>query len=80
MPSLLQYSNGWGHLIMSIVLLTVGLILILAPTDAATKAIGTGIITGVSSTWLITSTGNIIARQVQQNQQPQQPTQATPHA
>lgn len=61
---------------MSIVLLIVGLILILAPTDGQTKAIGTGLITAVSSTWLITSTGNIIARQVQT--QPPAPTQA-PH-
>ena len=67
MSPLLQYSNGWGHLIMSVVLLAVGLVLVLAPTDGQTKAIGTGIITTVSATWLVTSTGNIVSRQVQKD-------------
>ena len=84
MPSLLQYSNGWGHLIMSIVLLAVGLVLILVPTDTQTKALGVGIITTVAGTWLVTSTGNLVLRQaLNQNQQNQaQPpvTQDTPHA
>lgn len=86
MPSLLQYSNGWGHLIMSIILLVVGLVLILVPTDTQTKALGVGIITTVAGTWLVTSTGNLVLRQALQNQQtppaapPAQPTQETAHA
>jgi hypothetical protein len=53
---------------MSIVLLAVGMVLVLAPTDAQIKAIGTGIITSVSATWLVTSSANIVSRQTQKQQ------------
>jgi len=67
---------------MSIVLLVVGLVLILVPTDPQTRAIGIGIVTSVAGTWLVTSTGNLLVRQTQvqnqiQNQSPSAPTGTT---
>ncbi len=54
MPPLFKYSNGWGHLIMSLVGMAIGLVLILVPqTDAATKGIGVTLIMGVFTSWFV---------------------------
>lgn len=54
MNKILQYSNGWGHLIMSIVFLIVAMLLILFPGTAPDiKGIGVGIIFTVSGAWFI---------------------------
>lgn len=60
---LLQYSNGWGHLIMSVVLCAAGLAMILVPyTDPSIKAAGCGILTSVGGYWMVTSSANAIIR------------------
>ncbi len=56
-PNLLRYSNGWGHLIMSIALLATGIILILI-RDATTTGIGIGLISTVAGYWFISSSAN----------------------
>lgn len=56
-PNLLQYSNGWGHLLMSIALLATGIILILM-RDSSTTAVGIGLITTVAGYWFISSSAN----------------------
>jgi len=56
-PNLLKYSNGWGHLIMSLALLATGIILILM-RDNSTNAVGIGLITTVAGYWFISSSAN----------------------
>lgn len=56
-PNLLKYSNGWGHLLMSIMLLATGIILILI-RDTATTAVGIGLITTVAGYWFVSSSAN----------------------
>lgn len=68
-----EYSNGWGHLIMSVVLCTAGMVLILVPwTDTTTKGIGTGIITMAAGQWLVTSAAKSTIAEVV-HQMPTQP-------
>ena len=73
---MLKYSNSWGHLIMSIALLASGLCLILISGDINIKATGVGLITSVSSLWLVTyAAGSIQSKQqAQQGETPHAPT------
>lgn len=66
MPPILQYSNGWGHLIMSVCTLVVAVILLLQH-DAVLNGIAIGAITTVQGYWFVTSSANTI-KQAQSTQ------------
>jgi hypothetical protein len=67
MNNILKYTNGNGHLVMSIVFGLIGLALILAPTtDAGTKGVGTGLLLTVSGAWFVPGAAKQIAYQVEQ--------------
>jgi hypothetical protein len=54
MNNLLRYSNGVGHLIMSIFMTLIGLSLILIPgINVAAQGVGIGIILAVQAAWFI---------------------------
>lgn len=68
--NILKYSNGFGHLLMSIVCLACGVSLILFENNNPTiQAIGIGLVTTVSGYWFVTSSANAIAQNILQNQQ-----------
>lgn len=68
--NILKYSNGFGHLLMSIICLICGVALVLFENGNATiQAIGIGLITTVSGYWFVTSSANAIAQNILQNQQ-----------
>lgn len=65
--NILKYSNGWGHLIMSIALLAVGLcIMLLSPPNAG---YGIGLITTVVSAWFIPGAAKQVAYEQSKNTQ-----------
>lgn len=66
-PNLLKYSNGWGHVIISVASLAVAVLLLLQ-RDPTLNGVAIGIITTVQGYWFVTSTANTI-RQAQQQQQ-----------
>lgn len=52
--NVLQYSNGWGHLVMSIVFTLAALFLIVFPDlDHTTKGVGVSILLTVVGAWFI---------------------------
>lgn len=54
MNNLLKYSNGVGHLIMSLFVGGAGLALILVPgTDATAKGVGFSLLLTVSGAWFV---------------------------
>lgn len=61
-PNLLKYSNGWGHLIMSLALLATGIILILMH-DSTFSGIGIGLISSVAGYWFVSSSINQAVKQ-----------------
>jgi hypothetical protein len=64
---MLKYSNGWGHLIMSVVIAIIALIMILMPvTDAGTKAVGIGFLTTVVGAWFVPNAAKQVIKQVVQ--------------
>lgn len=68
---MIRYSNGFGHLIMSIIIALCGLTLILWPTtDAATKAIGISLLLTVSGAWFIPGAAKQVAYQIQKQISP----------
>lgn len=82
--NILQYSNGWGHLIMSVFFTLVGLFLIVFPgLDVGTRGIGIGLIATVSAAWFIPGAAKQVAtnvvQQVQETTTPNQPTMDNPH-
>jgi hypothetical protein len=62
--NLLKYSNGWGHLIMSVVSMVTGLLLILLTTGAMTRGIGTGLILTVQGYWFVTASAKQTAAEI----------------
>lgn len=67
---MLKYSNGYGHLIMSVFLGIAGLILIIVPvTDAGMKAIGGGLLLTVSGAWFVPGAAKQMATQIMLQQQ-----------
>jgi UPF0716 family protein affecting phage T7 exclusion len=63
----LTYSNGWGHLIMSVVLVAIGALFILFPgTSSDLHAIGISLVLTVSSAWFIPGAAKAVVAQVQQ--------------
>lgn len=56
-PNILKYSNGWGHLLMSISTQIVAVVLLLQNNPALT-GVATGLLVGVSGYWFISSSAN----------------------
>lgn len=56
-PNLLKYSNGWGHLIMSVSSQIIAVILLLQH-DSTLTGVATGILVAVSGYWFISSSAN----------------------
>lgn len=61
MPNLLQYSNGWGHIIMSVSLLAVSVVMILQH-DPTLEGVGIGLIGTVAGYWFVSSSANAQAK------------------
>ena len=72
MPNLLKYSNGWGHLLMSLSSQLVAVILLLQH-DTTLNGVATGLLVMVNGYWFISSTAN-----VQKHQAPAPPDPAQP--
>lgn len=62
--NILKYTNGRGHLIMSVLLLIVGLALVLFSGDATTKGIGITLILTVQGAWFIPGAAKQVAYEV----------------
>ncbi len=63
--NLIKYTNGLGHLLMSIICTLAGLVLVLIPgTDATTKGVGTTLILTVQSSWFISGSAKQVASEV----------------
>jgi hypothetical protein len=56
-----DYSNGWGHVIMSIALLGVAVVMFVRG-DPTLIGYGVGLVTTVSGYWLVTSAANTAAK------------------
>lgn len=65
---LLKYSNGWGHLIMSLATMAAGLYLIVMSKDSSYVGIGFGLLTLVTSAWFVPGAAKQVAYQVEQQQ------------
>jgi uncharacterized membrane protein HdeD (DUF308 family) len=66
MNNIFQYSNGWGHLIMSIVLIAVGCLFVLLPgTNGDIHGVGIMLVTTVSGAWFIPGAAKQVLSQVQ---------------
>lgn len=57
MPPILKYSNGWGHLIMSVSSQVIAVILLLQH-DSTLTGVATGLLLTVTGYWFVTSTAN----------------------
>lgn len=65
MSNLLKYTNGTGHLIMSILMTLVGLALILCPgLTAATQAVGIALILSVQTAWFVPGAARQVVHEV----------------
>jgi hypothetical protein len=83
--NLLQYTNGIGHLIMSIFLTIVGLVLVIYPGLPATDSgVGIGIILAVQAAWIVPGAAKQVASEIvkqvasQPSPTPQQPSPTPP--
>jgi len=70
MNAFTQFSNSWGHLIMSIVLIIVGTVLVLMSGDSTIKGIGVTLIMTPTGYWFVSSVA-------MHNQHPPQPPQGS---
>jgi|SRR5580765_556805 len=62
---LAKYTNGIGHLVMSLVCTAVGIALILVPgLDATTKGVGVALITTVQGYWFVSGSAKQVASEV----------------
>lgn len=61
-PNLLKYSNGWGHLLMSVVSMAAAVFL-LTQHDPTLNGLAVGIITSVQGYWFISSSVNQVRQQ-----------------
>ena len=65
MNNIFAYSNGWGHLIITIFFGILGGLLILLPTsDATSKGVGIALITTTSGAWFIPGAAKQYATEV----------------
>ncbi len=71
--SMLKYTNGVGHLIMSIVGIAAGLILILIPmgVDTSLRGIGVSIIITVMNAWFIPGAAKQVVQAIDETKQQQ---------
>lgn len=70
---ILKYTNGVGHLIMSIFMTLVGLALILVPNlNSGAQGVGIGLILAVQAAWFVSGGAKQVAYEVSQQQQQQQ--------
>lgn len=67
MPPLMKYSNGVGHLIMSILTTITGLLLIFFGPDPATKGIGVAFLLTVQGYWYVSGSAKQIAHEITNN-------------
>jgi hypothetical protein len=56
-PNLLKYSNGWGHLLVTLSTQVVAVVMLLQH-DATLNSIAIGLLMSVSGYWFITSSVN----------------------
>lgn len=68
LSSLLKYSNGWGHFLMSLVCIGSGLIMILASADPSTHATGVGLILTVTGYWFVSSSANAAVKELKKGE------------
>lgn len=64
--NLLKYSNGWGHLIMSLASMAAGIFLITRGGEMA--AYGVGLVGLVTSAWFVSGAAKQVATEVTSNQ------------
>jgi hypothetical protein len=64
MNNLWKYSNGAGHLIMSIIATVAGLIMILVPGDPTVRATGVSIVLSVNAYWFVSGAAKQVAQEV----------------
>jgi hypothetical protein len=62
--NLLRYTNGTGHLIMSVVATIAGLIMILVPGDPTVRGTGVSIILAVNAYWFVSGAAKQVATEV----------------
>ena len=60
----LKYTNGVGHLIMSILMTVAALLLVLFPTDATIKGVGVTLILSVQAAWVIPGSAKQVAHEI----------------
>jgi hypothetical protein len=72
MQNIFAYSNGWGHLIITVFFGALGALLILIPTSTPTSiGIGVTLITTASGAWFIPGAAKQMAREVTKVAAPQ---------
>ena len=76
--NLLEYSNGWGHLCMSVVATIAGVLLVLFSKDAATVETGKYLLTVVLTYWFLSSGINSVVHKVQATNPTTDTTGSTP--
>lgn len=65
--NLLKYSNGVGHLIMSVLVFGGGLTCLLWPNaDSMVKGLGVGMLISVQSAWFVPGAAKQVAQEVVQ--------------
>jgi hypothetical protein len=76
---MLTYTNGVGHLIMSIFMTLIGLALILYPgMSTATQGVGIGLIMAVQAAWFVPGAAKQVASEMVKLLPPIQAVQAAP--
>jgi hypothetical protein len=66
--NMFQYSNGWGHLIISIVLISIGALFVLLPqASSSIQGVGISLVLTVSGAWFIPGAAKQVLNQVQQS-------------
>jgi membrane protein implicated in regulation of membrane protease activity len=73
MNNLWNYTNGAGHLIMSILATITGLIMILIPGDATIRATGVSIILSVNAYWFVSGAAKQVASEAVKQLRSSQP-------
>lgn len=64
--NMLNYTNGLGHLIVTLAFAAIGTALIIVPwTDAATKGVGISLLSMVAAAWFVPGAARQVAYQVQ---------------
>lgn len=60
----MKYTNGTGHLIMSVLTLIVGLCLVLFTNDGTIRGLGVSLIISVHGAWFISGAAKQVAHEV----------------